>query len=303
MANITYLKNSEINKSKWDYCIAMSENGLIYSTSIFLDNMATNWDALVLDDYLAVMPLPFRKKYDIFYIYPPPFSQQIGITGTIKITDDLIHHFLKNIPAKFRYVEMNFNTANICILKNEKQRNNYYLSLAPLFEILQKGFSRSALRNVKKAVDENITVQENIATEEIIQMHRHRFHDKVGANTEDYSRLQKLFLNLQSSGMLFTIGAFNLDKKLIAGSIYFAYKNRITFIINGNTNESLQNGATHLLMHNTIKKYSGNDCILDFEGSDFEDFVRFYKQYGAIAETYKLIKINRLPWPISLLKK
>lgn len=303
MANITYLKNSEISKSKWDRCITNSDNGLIYSTAIFLDNMATDWDALVLDDYLAVMPLPFRKKYGIYYVYPPPFSQQIGITTTIKITADLIHHFLRSIPAKFRYVEMNFNATNIFIFKNEKQRNNYYLSLLASFETLKKGFSRSALRNVKKAADENITVQENIATADIIQMHRQRFNDKVGANTEDYSRLQKLFLNLQSGGMLFTLGAFNADKKLIAGSIYFVYKNRIIFIINGNTNESLQNGATHLLMHNTIKKYSGNECILDFEGSDFDDFVRFYKQYGAVVEEYKLIKINRLPWPISLLKK
>ncbi len=303
MANITYLKNSEINKNKWDYCIAKSENGLIYSTSVFLDNMASDWDALVLDDYSAVMPLPFRKKYGIYYVYPPPFSQQIGVTSLVKITEELIHHFLNAIPAKFRYVEMNFNAANVFIFKNENQRNNYHLSLSPVFETLQKGFSRSAVRNIKKAIDENITVQENIATAAIIQMHRQRFNDTVGANKEDYTRLQKLFLNLQSSGMLFTLGAFNAGKKLIAGSVYFVYKNRITFIINGNTNESLQNGATHLLMHNTIKKYSGTNCILDFEGSDFEDFVRFYKQYGAMAETYKLIKINRLRWPISLLKK
>ena len=56
-------------------------------------------------------------------------------------------------------------------------------------------------------------------------------------------------------------------------------------------------------MHNTIKKYCNSNIILDFEGSDFPEFARFYKQYGATAEIYKLVKINKLPWPISLLKR
>ncbi len=102
--------------------------------------------------------------------------------------------------------------------------------------------------------------------------------------------------------MIFTIGAYNRKEALIGGSIYFIFKKRITFIINGNTPESLKNGATHLLMYETIKKFSDTDFILDFEGSDFPEFARFYQQYGAISEIYKMVKINNLPWPVSLLK-
>ena len=103
--------------------------------------------------------------------------------------------------------------------------------------------------------------------------------------------------------MLFTLGAYNNKNILIAGSIYFVYKNRITFIINGNNTDSLKNGATHLLMNETIKKNCGKEFILDFEGSDFPEFVRFYKQYGALVENYTTVKINNLPWPLSLFKK
>ena len=110
---IKYLQHAAIDKSKWDECIANSANGLIYSTSIYLDQMATYWDALVMDDYKAVMPLPFRRKYGIHYIYPPAFSQQIGITSVEEITPTIIDSFFKNIPKKFRYVEMNLNTGNV----------------------------------------------------------------------------------------------------------------------------------------------------------------------------------------------
>ncbi|MCY7291664.1 MAG: hypothetical protein LH615_05710, partial [Ferruginibacter sp.] len=85
--------------------------------------------------------------------------------------------------------------------------------------------------------------------------------------------------------------------------VYFVYKNRITFIINGNNSDSLKNGTTHLLMNDTIKKFCNQENILDFEGSDFPEFVRFYKQYGAVQENYTMLKINNLPWPLSLFKK
>ena len=300
---IKYLKHIEINKNKWNECIAHSFNGLIYSTSVFLDNMASNWDALVMDDYAAVMPLPFRKKYGIYYVYPPAFSQQMGITGLQEITPQIIQAFLRSIPTKFRYVEMNFNISNLFEFANAKSRENYILPLVKPCEILKKDFSRSALRNIKKANEENISVKENVAFKEIIKIHRQRFKDKVGANAADYKRLEKLFTALQESNSIFTIGAYNRTGTLIGGSIYFVYKNRITFIINGNGDESLKNGATHVLIFYTIKKFSNQDFILDFEGSDFVNFVRFYIQYGATPETYKLVKINNLPWPFFLLKK
>ena len=299
---IKFLRQTEIDKKKWDECVAKSNNGLIYSTSTFLDNMASNWDGLVMGNYAAVMPLPFRKKYGIYYVYPPAFSQQIGITGIEEMTQEIINSFINSIPTKFKYVEMNFNVTNIFEFANQKKRENYILPLRSTFEILKKGFSRSALRNIKKSNDLNISVKENIAFKEIIKIHRNRFKDKVGANASDYNRLENLFSMLKKSNNLFTLGAYNSNKSLISGSIYFVFKKRITFIINGNSEESLLNGATHLLMFYTIEKYSGKDLILDFEGSDFVDFVNFYKQYGAKPETYKLIKINNLPWPISLLK-
>ena len=300
---IKYLKHSEIDKCKWDECVGKSNYGLIYSTSVYLDNMASDWDGLVMDEYAAVMPLPFRKKYGIYYVYPPAFSQQIGITGLQEITSEIIDAFLKNIPSKFRHVEMNFNVSNLYSFSNEKKRNNYFLPLSSSFEILQKNFSSSAIRNIKKALKGNIIIKEIMPFTEIINIHRSRFNDAIGANAADYKRLENLFNELQKTNLLFILGASNPMGKLIGGSIYFVYKNRMTFIIAGNSTESLKNGSTHLLMYETIKKFSNSNIILDFEGSDFPEFALFNKKYGATLEEYKLVKINKLPWPLSLFKK
>ena len=59
---IQYLTHYQIDKAKWDDCIGKADNGLIYAYSFYLDQMSKNWDALVLNDYAAVMPLTWNRK-------------------------------------------------------------------------------------------------------------------------------------------------------------------------------------------------------------------------------------------------
>ncbi len=301
---ITYLKHAEINKVKWDECILKSSNGNIYSTAVFLDNMTESWDAIVLADYEAVLPLPFRKKFFIWYIYPPAFSQQMGISYLPNHAHEgmLSDLFFNTIPEKFKYVEMNFSIEHSTEILRLQKRKNFLLDLSGSFGETEKYFKRSALRNIKKAVSNNISISENTDPAEILQMHRKRFEDKIGVKAADYENLIILTGLLIKTGNAFTLGALDNQGQLIAGSIYFLYKNRLTFIFNGNSEEALELGATHLLLEYTIKKFSGKNIILDFEGSDNAAFARFYEQYGAVEEEYVLGRLNRLPWPFNILK-
>ena len=58
--NITHITREQIDQKKWDDCIYQSSLPLLYAETIYLDQMASNWDALVLNDYEAVMPLPWK---------------------------------------------------------------------------------------------------------------------------------------------------------------------------------------------------------------------------------------------------
>lgn len=300
--SIACLPYSEIDLEKWDRCIRNSYNGLIYSTSAYLNAMAGSWDGLVLNDYEAVMPLPWRKKWGLHYVYPPAFTQQLGITALQKETSDTVDQFINSIPKKFRYFEMNFNTTNVVAHLDTVARKNYMLPLNSEYEKMAGNYSRSAKRNILKAKSSNSNVVENISPEKIIALHRVRFKDNVGSNNSDYQNLTQLIKLLAEKNETYCIGATDSNGTLIAGSIYTVFKSRLTFIINGNTNESLQNGATHLLMDFTIQKFSNSGFILDFEGSDHPAFARFYEQYGATPETYYFLRQNNLPFPVNLLK-
>ena len=57
------------------------------------------------------------------------------------------------------------------------------------------------------------------------------------------------------------------------------------------------------LINEVIKKYSQQDLIFDFEGSDNESLARFYKGFGGYETSYLNLKRNELPLPFKWFKK
>src|SRR6187455_1098564 len=138
---IKYLQHKEIDKAKWDACITNSPNGLIYGYSFYLDCMARHWDALVLGDYEAVMPLTWNKKYGFYYIYQPFLSASLGVFGN-HLNGDILESFLLAIPRRFRLWEFSLNHGNLFSVKgfDLHERVNFILPLHKRYEQLFEGF-------------------------------------------------------------------------------------------------------------------------------------------------------------------
>src|SRR5688572_10861129 len=115
--HIRFVPYKEIDFTKWDNCIATASNGLIYGYSYYLDHMAKQWDGLVLNDYEAVMPLIWRKKYGILYCYQPPFTQQCGWFG-YPLTTHTCSILFEKIRFFCRYGDFMFNNNNQRITQN-----------------------------------------------------------------------------------------------------------------------------------------------------------------------------------------
>jgi len=266
--------------------------------------MAGSWDGLIYGDYEAVMPLPYRKKYGFKYVYPPAFTQQIGITRPDARARELEPLFWQHLPGDVSFFEMNLNTNNLepQLRSRITERKNYFLLLDKTYADRAEGYSRSARRNIRKAYSNGISVGNSVDVRDIIDIHQRRFTKGIGATESDYQNLIKLVDHFKEKAKAFLPGAINTNDELIAGSVFLEFKDRLYFVLNGNRNDSLETGATHLLMDHTIQKYSGKNYMIDFEGSDTASFARFYEQYGADQEIYLNIRVNRLPWPLSLFK-
>jgi len=110
---IHYRTHKNIDIIKYDRCIQDSFNSRIYAFSWYLNCVTDDWGALVLNDYEAVMPLPKRKKFGMYYIYQAPWIQQLGVFSEGVLKEDLIYDFIIRIPKKFILVDYFFNSQNI----------------------------------------------------------------------------------------------------------------------------------------------------------------------------------------------
>ncbi|MBL0181927.1 MAG: GNAT family N-acetyltransferase [Chitinophagaceae bacterium] len=304
MQAIKYLTYGQIDKTKWDACINNATNGLVYGYSIYLDSMAKNWDALVLNDYEAVMPLTWNKKYSIRYLYQPPFTACLGIFGNM-LTAEMINDFLKAIPPKFKYWDIYLNPGNFFSLADFTlyERMNYVLPLNAPYESLQDNYRDNIKRNIKKAEKLNLVINKNIAVAEVILLVREQARDFAAFAAKDFEHFKILYQLLYKKEKATTYGVYTKEGQLMAAAVFFFSHNRAYYIMVGNHPNGKTLGASHTLIDAFIKDHSGQNLLLDFEGSDIHSLAHFYSSFGAREEKYSAIKLNRLPAPFKWFKK
>jgi len=300
---IKYLQYKEIDKAKWDVCITNAPNGLIYGYSFYLDCMARRWDALVLGDYEAVMPLTWNKKYGFYYMYQPAFTASLGVFGK-NLAREIVADFISMFPTKFKLIEISLNTGNI--IGDSKPfsllRSNYILHLNNSYEELYKTYRDNHKRNIKKAFDLGYKVSKGVSVDEIMKLNEEQLKHVDGTKPEDYPNFKKLYEFLKNRGQAKTYAIVDPKNKVLASAVFFFSHNRANYIMVGNHPDGKTIGASHALIDAFMKDYAGQNLILDFEGSDIRNLAFFYSGFGATEEIYPALKINRLPFYVKWLK-
>ena len=92
------LPSSAIDAQKWDACISLSAQPVIYATHNYLNHFSDKWMGFVFGDYDAVMPVTLKEKFRLIYLYPAPFVQQSGLFGETDAID-----FVSILAKHFRY--------------------------------------------------------------------------------------------------------------------------------------------------------------------------------------------------------
>lgn len=305
MKTIRYITHDQIDKQKWDRCIEQAPNGLIYAYSWYLDACGTQWDALILNDYEAVMPLTWRKKYGIHYLYQPWFCAGLGIFSIDHLSETEVNQFIQNVPAKFRYIDISLNYENKCSSKATliMERVSYILSLKPSYEEIKKTYRTQLKRNLSKAEAAKLIVKWDIDIREILPLAKEIMQRVSPISNAEIDKIVPLFDAVQKNGYAQTIGIYSKKEELLASAVFFKSHQRWYYLIVGNHPNGKTIGASHYLIDCFIQRYAGSDFILDFEGSDIRNIAYFYSSFGANPVMYQALKINRLPKLIRWLKK
>ncbi len=295
------LPATQLDKKKWDNCVNESANGLIYSSTIYLDAMSENWHGLIIDDYIAVMPLPWKRKYGIRYGYTPAFIQQLGVIGNITKVD--LTEILIAIHSFYSFADIHFNFSNKAIqtITPAIHRTNLIIDLSSNYNSIQSHYKSDLKENIRKA---GPLCYEEGDSEFTIELYKTYYSKRMRHITEnDYEKFKGLCLLLQKKGQSFNRIVTDENKHILATAIFLIDSKRIYNLMNTTTNEGRHKEANHFLLDRVIREFTGQHLLFDFEGSELPGIKHFYKTFGAIAQPYFHYRYNGLPWPLRLFKR
>lgn len=306
---IQFLRNEQIDKGKWDACIRLSLNSMMYAQSGYLDAMADHWDALIYGDYEAVMPLTWRKKFGIRYLYQPAYTQQLGIFSPHPLQEDLLQLFIQTARKQFRFCEIFLNYENqikhannlSCTLMN---RTNFTLKLDRPHEEIQHEYKDSLVQDINKAVKNGLMYLHDVEFRRIIDENKDFLSGKSTAiHKKDFNRFYILCDRLKANGMCFSRGVKGNGGELLAKVILLKDHARIYNIMSVTTAKGRELRANHFLYDSILKEFECSGWIFDFEGSDLPGVNMFYKSFGGINQPYYFLKYNDLPGWLRIFKK
>lgn len=295
--SLKYLQNHQIDKSRWDDCVANSVNGIIYAYTWYLDMVCDDWDAIVDGDYERIFPLPFKKKFGVHLVFQPFFTQQLGVISKQILTAEIVTSFLKAIPSKFRHVEINLNSLNkVNELKfNVIPQLNHELDLINSYINISKKFSENLKRKLKKTATSGLFINPSTKPDEIIKLFTlNRGKDFPHLRESDFIRLRRLVYAAIHRGGAQIYGVYTRSNILCAGGIFVEANRKLVFLFSGADAEAKKMNAMAFMLDYVIKRNSGKHLTLDFEGSNNVGLARFYKSFGPDETRYFKVTINRL---------
>jgi hypothetical protein len=297
--NTRILSSKDIDRDKWDACVDAFPNGLIYSRFDYLQHTCTNWSAVVIDDYKALMPMPWRSKFGIRYIYQPAFIQQLGLIGAENIDSSIIFSF-----AKYGDIMLNFGNELLADTLQATARTNQVIDLSKGYEAIASRYQKDLVSNLKKARNGSLYLSKGDDIDLAVKMYQLLYGDRMSnISGKDYANFARLARTLAAHGMCFTRKVEDDKGTLLAIGLFLSDKKRIYNLMNSTTDEGRKKEANHFLMDAVIQEFAGHPLIFDFEGSDIPGVHVFYDKFGTVDQPYYAYHYNHLPPLLKLFKR
>lgn len=262
--DIRYLRHSEINRLKWDKCINQSFNGIVYAYSWYLDIVSYNWDALVFDDYKAVMPLTSTYSYGFSKIIQPNYTPQLGVFTINRLDVDIVNSFLSAIPKKFKIVNVNLNSFNKVSHKKFTIKNGiiYELDLIVPYEKLYKKFTKEAKQNINNAESNKVNITRHVNLRDLLQLKKD--NSAKSLSFEQLNKLRRIIPFCIKNNVGETYGAYNDKNELIAGAFFIKSHQKVTSLLLACSKEGKDLCADYAIFNYFIRENAEKNFTFNF---------------------------------------
>ena len=285
---IKYIQREHLDEEKYNNCIENSIQSNSYAFSWYLDIVCDNWDVLVLDDYEAVMPIPWRKKYGIKYVYQPLWVLQLGIFSKGDFTQS---DFISVVQKRFRFIELRLNFKNLLDTDSlyfiEKQFQELKLTVG--YEKIKKEYRSDRKKDLKRAEKSELRIEWGGSPSDLITL----FQNNVGKRTpeikqQDYQNLETLinFCLIDDYGEL--CFAYQ-GETLVAAAFFLKHQETATILCSSTDFSNRKNGANTFLVDEAIQRYVNRYKIFNFGGSSMQTIAKYFFSFGAQEKKYPML--------------
>ncbi|MBR3578640.1 MAG: GNAT family N-acetyltransferase [Bacteroidales bacterium] len=303
---IRFYRHEEIDRTRWDACVEASPAATLFASFDFLSVANPEWAALVEDDYTAVMPLPWRSKFGMKYVYNPFYFSRLGIFSAEAVTCKKVAEFLQAVPKSFVSIDMNLNESvpDEASVPNGHLKVSHRLDLNQPYEVICKGYGSNHKRNIKAARAFGLVINESIYAEDVITLYRgsRRGSGKnVRMQDGDYDIFLEVCELARQRGLTDVWGVRDSDGILLAGAVFLRDYDRVWFWASGREEERADRKAMFFLMDEYIRQHAQQPLVLDFNGSSTESVARFYAGFGSQRYTFPALSVLCNSWAKPLL--
>lgn len=298
MQSITYLKNNEINRQKWDVCIKNAFNAEITAFSWFLDSVCDNWDALVWGDYFRVMPIPYKREKNGLKIRQPILTRHICIYSPTPYPKEIVTAFINSIPHKFSIKRIYFSPYTPSSVDNLKETESIKeIDLISPFETLHNKYTDTANLRIKTAKKAGIKKGNPCNLPEFIYLLQK--HLKKYPNTFKSSDIKKISIIISSAlryGLGEIISTYTKEGKLCSSAFFLSYTNQAVMMLCPSNSFGRTNFASYLIIDEYLKKHSHkNKQTLSFYMNHPKGYDIIAEHFGAQPVSYFSYKTHSTP--------
>lgn len=307
---IRLLRYSELDLAAWDACVNSAREVVPYATSWWLQATAGRWDALVLQEelkgrYLAVWPLPVKRRPWGRELHQPPFTQQLGILTAAEGAAEPGCWPLDVLPAHYTRAHLQLNDENaqptsVPSAIRVQRRITYHLPLHQAYETIRAGYCADYRRRLRlhEAVQAPLAVTETQDAEPLLALFRQTQGPAAGLKNRQYMVLRCLVQALSARRLLAVrVVRHPTTQELLAGSLFVHYRSRLIYLFAAASAQGKKAGAPLLLVDAAVRAHAGTPgLILDFEGGMIPSIARFFANFGAAPVPYAALSFTQRPW-------
>lgn len=292
---IRHLEHDAIDKADWDARLGACHDRIWYALSDVLDAASPGWNALVDDDDGAIMPLPWRQRFGIRYVYQPFLLQQLGPFGAVA-SAERGDAFLRALPGSYRLLDLGLSASVMASPQGgirTSPRTDQMLRLTADAVSLRANYSTNHKRSLRKALEAGVEVERGFDPGQVLAfLVASEQFKRWGVDHRQQGTMERVFAVARAQGTARTYGAFQ-GGRLVAVGFFVRWGGRVIFLKGVTSDAGREARAMHALIDAVIGDHAGSGEVFDLAGSNDPALARFYAGFGAEGHRYLRALVDR----------